>query len=414
MYNRDISNTLYKSIGSVLLKIMISLLIVVAFTLIKNPPSKEKPGWPVDSIRFRVDIHDDGSAYVSETWILDIKEEDTARNARSSLFSNGIMTRDFYGFHNMELMNVRVFENNKELTLFEGDTSLRKENGTLFSVESESNPVSEEDPNNRYFVSWKINDYGKNTYELRYIIKNFVGRIPGGAGAYFEFFRANTFSPKKLSVSISLNNEDLNEKLIAGKFTGFQGMAGLRRGSFCADSFGRLQKGNFNYDQIEVFMIMPEDCFRNLSDSQQRVFSNYTYSGDIKELSRSFEAGDVFQRPVSRPAGFVIFGCVCLTPFFAAMLILSIILHTVRMHRPRFNTSPITDTEPLQRWACCLGKYALLSTATAVTSFVSCYYYHPDAALTVGSCLTFPSVILTILFLGYRQVYSKAAAGMSR
>ena len=427
-YNCDISNHIYKLILNRLIPVMIPM-IILSFVLVakinKDNPVPDKRV-PVESIYYDVKLQKNGDAMITETWDLTISEQDVNDADYRNSLKNGIISLSYYDVGYATLTDLSITENGKPLTAA-ADAKAFKANPRNSYQLTDSTYESEDDTKeHHYYIEFGIGEYGENTYQLSYTLKDMVLKTSDGAALYYRFFssirNAEEFVPDHILISISMDGVDLEQVSKHALFTGFRGMNGFHEGCFVAETFTRLRSGgnsSWNWDYVSVSMTFGEGCFEELNYEYDGKYPNKTeYSN--KDFSDIYGPDtDVPKRVYSQTIGTIVKVCLPLTFILLTLFIVTVIVHTVRMHLSRNNEHPVLSLDQdnasgegkysndICQWVRYL-KYLLIILGVLIpTTAFGMLYFRNAGIVWMFSLILFPSMITLIIMLYIRNILKK-------
>jgi hypothetical protein len=141
-----------------------------------------------------IKIDDDGTAYVSEEWEIEV-------------YSGTELYKSYYDLEDSEIRNLVVSEDNEEFTtLSKWDTSL--------SLEDKKEKCGINNVTDGVEICFGIGEYGKHTYKISYEITNFVYEENGSELTYFTLVPTNMDPvPENVNIVVRANEEFTNSNV---------------------------------------------------------------------------------------------------------------------------------------------------------------------------------------------------------
>lgn len=253
-------------------KILISIIIFLSIVLIGNV-SNAASDFTLNSIDFDVQLNEDGSMNVTETWKIDV------HSLTNTLFKTFELDKSKYS----GITDVKVYEVNKDGT----QTEFKEKNVEVLHVDKNCY-YGLINSNVKYEIAWGINEKnGEKTYKICYKVEECIKKYNDIAELYWKFI-GNDFEVDidKITGTIHIPNYEADKSTIKAWAHGpLNGNIIINSGEKVSFELEYYDAGNY----VEVRLAMPNDIFTGTTLNTNRldtIISEETYLADEANQAR--------------------------------------------------------------------------------------------------------------------------------
>lgn len=188
---------------------------------------------------------------------------------------------EIHGKNEYSIENVEVTRNNIPMEFvndWNSDWSLKEKAGKFGIIETE----------NGYEICYGITEYGKNDFQLKYTMTNFIKQAEDAQFFKFDFLNKNSLElPNKLDISIEMDNVKFNKENIKVWGFGFPGKIGYKNGKITGLNIEKLDSDNHVVIMVEFkenFFTITKNTDKTFSEIKEDTLKNSDYNSNNDDL----------------------------------------------------------------------------------------------------------------------------------
>lgn len=262
----------------------------------------------IDSIDVQINLSEDGSAQVKETWLMDYKD------SKPKGFSNYLL--DSRSYSTAELEDLHISENGNELQFLDPDPASELALGSFTFYEPEP-----ERAENSYFIKFRPTSDGPKEMVLQYRLRNFVAMLESDKAVLEYRYKdggEREWKARSVSVCISMDGRDLSANSLYDGATGFHGYAGFEGTDYRIKTFNELRERS----SIVIHLALSPELFESLDDWHGELYRGRLVISDQNDAADQIVISTSFYR-------------ICVVAAIAAVLLFVAFLTIVAMHLRR-------------------------------------------------------------------------------
>ena len=225
----------------------------------------------IDSIDVQINLTEDGSAQVTETWLMDYKE------SKLGTASHNLV--DLRDYSTAKLEDLRISENGNDLRFLGSEPTGELAPGSFTFYESK--PIQDKES---YFIKFRPTGDGPKEMVLQYRLRDFVTMLEGDKAVLEYQYRdrgEREWKAQSVSACISMDGCDLSANSLYDGATGFHGYAGFEGADYRTKTFNELGE----HSLVVIHLALSPELFENLDSCHGALYRDNLVIADQNDAA---------------------------------------------------------------------------------------------------------------------------------